>query len=124
MIQRERLLKMIDEGFSKTPCYIGEDCNGKECIYCGQEALADYLLANGVIVPPVKVGDVVWLIVTGKPLKFAVTYVYFVKDEFTELMHIEAEKENEADFVFVPTDIGKTVFLSREEAEAALRERS
>ena len=55
MTERERLLDLID--------YVQ---NGKQDIPFGggafRKELADYLLENGVIVPPCKVGDVVYVI--------------------------------------------------------------
>ena len=51
MTDRERLIELISK--SEILCNTcGENTNS----YCA-EALADYLLANGVIVPPCKVGD-------------------------------------------------------------------
>ena len=71
------------------------------------EEIADYLLANGVIVPPCKVGDKVYWIF--EPPFDDVTEKEIVEDEFWWAMF---------------EDFGKTVFLTREEAEKALAERS
>lgn len=43
-------------------------------IECG--TLADYLLKNGVIVPPCKVGDTVYILQGGKILSAYVTEIY------------------------------------------------
>ena len=73
--------------------------------------IADNLLANGVIVPPCKVGDTV--------------YKTSVLGEITELKikgfdcGIATEPYN-----IIPIEnFGKTVFLTKEEAEQALKER-
>ena len=86
------------------------------------DAIVDHLLAAGVIVPPCKVGDV----------------VYCVQDVFNE-SNLQVEtivKKRIIDFVasasfiaesdgliFAEIDFGKTVFLTREAAEKALEER-
>jgi hypothetical protein len=48
--QRERLAELL----SKFNIICRQDCRGleKSCTQCNREQLADYLLANGVIVPP------------------------------------------------------------------------
>ena len=82
---------------------------------------AEYLLANGVIVPPCKVGDKMYF--DGK---------YFAGHCKGEIMErtvdiIETTVSNtfrgEIDVQFDFKDFGKTVFLSREDAEKALEER-
>ena len=79
--------------------------------------LADYLLANGVIVPPCKVGDKVWFIRDSTILlsmaKWIETnaYGWCVCCEYPPM----------STFAFKFDDFGKTVFLTREDAEKALR---
>ena len=89
------------------------------------EALADYLLANGVIVPPCKVGDTVWIIYTDTNWRLEIVGHRILRGE------IKAIEINESDGIcfetkcstFFPEHIGKTVFLTKEEAEKALKER-
>ena len=86
------------------------------------EVVADYLLDNGVIVPPCKVGDTVYSIVEG--ISFVLVgevYEYVVGRE-----HFVFRSTRKGYFTldFTEIDIGKTVFLTREEAEKALAERS
>lgn len=82
--------------------------------------LADYLLANGVIVPPCKAGDT----------------IYFDTYKHGESIGIQPHKvanisivvSTERPFGCVGADIydrefGKTVFLTREEVENALKKR-
>lgn len=59
---RDRLIELIKEGEDITPCAFDPecDCNDKSCGDCQRKAIADHLLANGVIVPPCKVGDTVY----------------------------------------------------------------
>ena len=90
--------------------------------------LADYLIEHGVIVLPCKVGDTVW-------------WVTEIVDEnceekpdilLGEIASFSVQKEglwafcryvNGLTFWHLVSDIGKTVFLTREEAERALKER-
>lgn len=92
--------------------------------------LAEYLLANGVIVPPCKVGDTVYAF-SGD---FGVVLPYFVENLRIGFMdknrnywcyeancHAEETDELLDEIDFDLEDIGKTVFLTREEAEGVLR---
>lgn len=94
------------------------------------EGLADYLLRKGVIMPPVKVGDTVYTNVswTGwylrekdKPYKAKVVYIGINGKE----NHINVVYEKNDDMLtFTFDEIGDRLFLTREEAEKALAERS
>ena len=98
-----------------------------------EEMAADHLLANGVIVPPCKVGQTVYV-----PWRYAfqrgiaTVEVQEIKFYDTNPSHcmffIDMESDNECfnqSFGGWKTEqsIGKTVFLTREEAEKALAER-
>lgn len=78
---------------------------------------ADYLLANGVIVPPCKVGDLLYRILTldngtsfvsSFPAKVEPYSIYF-RNIFGNYSYLSFD------------DFGKTVFLTKEEAEQALK---
>jgi hypothetical protein len=92
------------------------------------EVVADYLLANCVIVPPCKVGDAVYKV--HYPLKsiceYTVKAIYFTEDKkYYPKPHIIVHHEFSRGRLRLNfTEIGKTVFLTREEAEKALAERS
>lgn len=89
------------------------------------EMITDYLLANGVIAPPCKVGDTVWIL----RLKDEITKgnVYAIEcnrdSRYPLWLGIEYGDKIEGICCYnVRADmIGKTVFLTREEAEAALK---
>ena len=86
------------------------------------EHLADYLIENGVILPPRKVGDTVYWILP----YFNEWYVS--EDTITEvgLKGFWVSEFPDADGMddFTPWDeFGKTVFLTIEDAEKSLRER-
>ena len=93
------------------------------------EFVADYLLANGVIVPPCKVGQTVYIIENGDLLDIEPSVCSVVEDEPYEMcygttqsgelkwLYLVLETGND----FYDTDIGKTVFLTKEAAEEALK---
>ena len=125
MNDRDKLIELIAD--------IQKDFE-KWCVECAEdghkdhqplgEYLADKLLANGVIVPPCKVGDRVYSINIGdkKTLKI---WIEPNGDRITQI------KINRGGYhfkcwwgYFHLSDIGKTVFLTKEDAEAELRKRS
>lgn len=80
------------------------------------DRIADHLLANGVIVLPCKVGDTVWDISKGRVIELKIMHIEVYENGIV-LQYGRDECE-----VFPTRFIGKTVFLTREEAEAALKE--
>lgn len=110
MTQREKLIELL-ENAPAAP-------NGERNV----ATLADHLLENGVIVPPCKVGDTVYSIVEGIDQIF-VGEVY--EGFFGRYgIALRSTRKGYLTLSFTEEDIGKTVFLSREEAEKALAERS
>lgn len=85
--------------------------------------LADYLLEHGVIVLPCKVGDRLYEVTGRKTVS-----VYKVRTIRVELFSLFIEWDIVEGFVWQSLscinadEIGKTVFLTREEAERALKE--
>ncbi len=69
--ERKRLVEML-----RHDCYKEDgELHCASCVYdseedCSHHELADYLLANGVFVPPVKVGQIVYFVErnSGKPI--------------------------------------------------------
>jgi hypothetical protein len=91
--------------------------------------IANHLIAAGVIVPPCKVGDTVYVsniscmpchkiteAVRGK----AIRYVFNAQGIFC----VDVSLENGFNWRYSCNDFGKFIFLTREEAEKALAERS
>ena len=77
------------------------------------ENLADYLIANGVIVPLCKVGDTVYQTDGVRIYELEILDVLLHKNKpYYETESIDFD--NDA--------IGKSIFLTREEAEAKLKE--
>ncbi len=84
--------------------------------------IADHLIANNVTIPPVSVGQTIYLIrrPTERPAwidECEITYisVHYFKDGKSTVF-------SGYNFEVAECDIGKTVFLTREEAEQALKE--
>ena len=78
---------------------------------------ADYLIANGVIVPPCKVGDKIYTVGVFSGQIVACEVVAIINTKSECFLHLENET-----VVFVREQLGKTVFLTKEEAEAKLKE--
>ena len=115
-MSKERLVELLHN--FKSEC--GEYCISsiKECQECRYAQFADYLLANGVIVPPCKVGDVLWI----PSVNSNKVYSKVVKDILIREKDGEVGKYIYASSAYFPFEsIGKTVFLTREEAEAKLK---
>ena len=88
------------------------------------EFIADYLISNNVVRLPCKVGDTLYVISQTKDKRI----LPFVNEY--EATHIQVGKRkckvyHEQDGfikIFLQDDFGKTVFLTRKEAEAKLKE--
>ena len=110
---RDRLKKLILE--NDILCHT---CGENTDTYCA-EYLAEYLIENGVIVPPCKVGTKVYCAclasgecVSGKVLSYSLN---------ASGLWIYCNYEYGVEYWHIISDFGKTVFLTREEAEQALR---
>ena len=90
--------------------------------YDRAESLADYLLANGVIVPPIAVGGTVYTYGARRVKEWKVHFVGRNTQGETKF-HL-ADKGFQHMIEAWNYDIGHSIFLSREEAEKALAERS
>lgn len=95
MNQREKLVDLIIESV-------------RGCARNWAEVISDHLLANGVVVLPCKVGDTVY------QSDGVRVYESTIKNVIYDTNGI----------AFDENAIGKTVFLSREKAEKALKERN
>lgn len=113
MNSRDRLIELLDEAFIKS------DDN-----FCmpNTTQFADYLIEHGVIVSPCKVGDTVYQATRNFISEFRVRFVeiatcgnLFLHTDLISGIVYTGE-------VFSESDIGKTVFLTREEAEKALED--
>ena len=114
---RDRLIELISEVHKKE--------FNREFMFIA-EHIADYLLENGVVVPPCKVGDILY---ETKPdfsgrLKQPLSLKVVGFEMINNMVFIEVEYETitSAGWYSVNVErLGKTVFLTREEAEKALK---
>ena len=91
-----------------------------------ENVMVEHLLENGVIVLPCKVGDEVYLVTpNGKIREINITDIYIEIKPTATVMRLSATfyVDNKPYFFQVsPFDFGKTIFLTREEAQAKLKE--
>lgn len=78
------------------------------------QTIADHLLAEGVIVPPCKVGQTVWFIRNEKIIETKIDKIVLKHGGLYLLLSCNSFYETTC------RSIGKTIFLTREEAEKAL----
>ena len=99
---KDKLIELLEDekGFSR---YMTDDER--------REKLAEHLLANGVIVLPFPIGTTYYRIVT-KRGKVGNPYFKMIRKAELNWYNVDS----------VLQDLGKTVFLTREEAEKALEE--
>ena len=108
MTDRDRLIELLSATHTETDDY-------KEQARLHDEYIADHLLANGVIVPPCKVGDKLYIIATvSKDIVESVVIGLWIADEVFSILTIHG--------TIVGENLGKTIFLTKEEAEAKLKE--
>ena len=116
---RDRLIKLLKKDNCPSPYLCDAKCQYANLKRCYEARTADYLLANGVIVPPCKVGDKVYFdtYLHGDSVGVQSHKVINVKYVITTEPSKGGIGAEIPDYAF-----GKTVFLTREEAEKALKE--
>lgn len=120
---RERLIELVCEAKDLYPTI--PLVNG--CKPSFEVFVADHILANGGIVPPCKVGDIVWVAnkSVGKAFFNKVVCIIFGASRNTNTIVVEYRntygETSRREFKW--NQFGKQVFFSREEAEAALKGR-
>ena len=124
MTDRERLIEILKLGSCPSPYLCDENCKYANLERCYEERTADLLLEHGIIVLPCKAGDRLYEVTGRKTVS-----VYKVKAIRVELFSLFIEWDIVEGFVWQSLsginadEIGKTVFLTREDAERALKER-
>ena len=122
---RDRLIELLEQIAGQTDDDACRDCDG-DCVRCAYENVADYLLANGVIVPACNVGDKVYKITRNKVKECDVVFIGISADEkcsYFNFVEYYADGTFCKSYSMVFDVIGKTVFLTKEQAEQALKER-
>ena len=121
---RERLIEILKLGSCPSPYLCDENCKYANLERCYEERTADLLLEHGVVLMPCKVGDRLYEVTGRKTVS-----VYKVRAIRVELFSLFIEWDIVEGIVWKSLsginadEIGKTVFLTREEAERALKER-
>ena len=110
---RDRLIELINNRICATKIEV--------------ERIADYLLDNGVIVPPCEVGTDIYTIDNGEVKRLYVMGVSKHNNGNIYIQYVTYDIKGAPDLNWITSrctdrDIGKTVFLTREEAEKALKE--
>lgn len=125
MTNRDRLAVKICKATQKTNFACKEaKCIGKGlCAHC--YVMADDLLANGVIVPPCKVGAEIFGLFDNDDEQRKEIYegkvLCYSLDE-NNLLWARMRYKNGLTYWHTIDDFGKTVFLTKEEAEEKLKE--
>ena len=130
---RDRLIELLcnvkcegEECFGNCPHRIGQKCNKVQRLeMCSVFAIADHLLAEGVIVPPVKVGTTLYFLYNSPyadkpdltPRIYKTEKWYFEVDKTGVVINTSDIHSFNKKYDYY---LGETVFLTREEAEKAL----
>lgn len=118
MTQREKLIELItkcDKENEVLDCFESRPKKAQAA-----EIIADHLLHNGVIVPPCKVGDTVYTYGARRVKKWKITFYGINLRGEHKMIVVDDGYKNMLEFWNY--DIGKNLFLTREEAEKALKE--
>ena len=129
---RERLIELIQQG--EEQCHKTIQCN--DCpgygygMVCKSHLIAEYLIANGVIVPPCKIWDTVYVVenpYSFLPTKTAVegevVSIHLLEHGLYIRVLFDTKRIHGCVNYNLNWKLNKTVFLTREEAERALKER-
>lgn len=118
---RDRLIELLEERRMQASEVLGSMNKGFGAWY------ADHLLANGVLALPVKIGQTIYRmnIYNDAYREATVVAIYYAEDKkYHPKPHILVHHGNERGRLRINfSDFGKTVFLTKEEAEKALKER-
>ena len=126
--QRERLVELLDDAEYKNLDYeMANKFYPFDDYKSHSEFVADYLLANGVIVPPCKVGDKVYYF-SKNPINLSVQANTIYEADVVRIVttylgtSLVIQIHNEYGCTEIPSvdEWGITVFLTKEEAEKAL----
>lgn len=112
---RDRLIELIlNTPYDSNACKL---CAGDgSCEVCNAERIADHLLANGVIVPPCKIGDDIWWLSSENTVECQKNGISLVA--WNGKQWLVGDDDGNVD------PIGSEwCFLTKEDAEKALKER-
>ena len=119
MTDRDKLIELLKGAENKVSEVLTKALDLDEWL----SIYADYLLKNGVIVPPCKVGDKVWHL----DQQYNGTFV--IQEGKISMLTQKADKSwrlritvNSSVWGFTPNEIGTRYFITKEDAEKKLKE--
>lgn len=115
---KEKLIELIEDTLQDWECDVSDKTISE---------IAEHLIDNGVAVLPCKVGDTVYIpweydCTNGVAFSEVEKIVFYIPN-VPRIFIKDLESDMPMPSNFCPDDFGKTVFLSREEAGKALKER-
>lgn len=117
---RDRLIKILREPIPEIKGY--NDIGVTRLSIVDAEKAADRLLANGVIVPPCKVGDIIWVKDYERNCEMQkAEIIAILKNRYGMYIRYEYPAFRGRVYARNVEYIGKDVFLTKEEAERALK---
>jgi hypothetical protein len=125
MTERERLVELITEAHEYWLKYV-DDCafNQEPLAFTFEQMFADHLLANGVIVPPCKVGDACYPLWNSRSKPIVERKISRITYSARNIIIGYYENDGQYRPPLRTRILDVDVFLSREDAEKALKERS
>lgn len=107
---RDRLVELLKEA----SYYLDE-----QDVVCNR--VADHLIANGVIVPPCKMGDKIYMLVTRQTTRFDFTNGK-MKKVISKHTFVKETRLTKLNLFSAIENFGKTIFLTKDQAEQKLKE--
>lgn len=117
---RERLIELLEDGLEESELQTNPE---GECLGTNIEKFVDYLLQNGVVVLPCSVGDTVWYVTNGKYKDVRIENVHQWVSGHWKFDGWHGKGQYREGYELDLKDFGKTVFLTKEEAEKELERR-
>ena len=106
MIDKERLTTLVQDAT-------------KGCARYWASLIADHLIDNGIILPPIKLGDSVWDIYYHKPREWKVAYIGYNGEDFDISLRFKNGARTRTRMIN-GKHLNRLIFLTREEAIKAL----
>ena len=117
MTDRDRLVELLEDTLHEWECDVQAETLTQ---------IAEHLIANGVIVPPCKVGDMVYMVThNGNIRNLTILEIDIELEEKENKMTCLGVYEFEGKPCYLQVEsfkFSKTVFLTKEEAEERLKE--
>ena len=125
---RDRLIELIKSAADETARFF--KIESEECLKKGElpqhkrtiyDIEADYLIENGVKLPPVQIGQELWDIHYNRPRKWEVVFLGYNGKEWFINIYWHKDRHNFKTMQITYPFIGKMWYFTKEEAEKALK---